>query len=122
MSEHHKFNYIELPGNDLAAMKTFYGTVFGWTFKDWGDAYVEILGGGVDGGFALAADGERQPSNQGALVILYSDDLVKSQESVEANGGTISMQPIDFPGGRRFHFLDPSGNELGIWTKVEMAS
>lgn len=121
MSDHHKFNYIELPGTDLAAMKKFYGTVFGWTFKDWGDAYVEILDGGVDGGFALASE-ERQPSNQGALVILFSDDLVKSEESVKENGGTISLEPIDFPGGRRFHFLDPSGNELGVWTKMPLES
>lgn len=120
MSEHHhKFHYIELPATDLAAMKSFYGSVFGWTFKDWGDAYVEILDGGVEGGIALANEG-RQPSNQGTLVILYSDDLVKSEESVVEHGGTISMEPIDFPGGRRFHFTDPCGNELGIWTKVEV--
>lgn len=121
MSDHHKFHYIELPATDLAAMKTFYGTVFGWTFKDWGDAYVEILGGGVEGGFALATE-ERQPSKQGALVILYSDNLVNSQQSVVEHGGTISMEPIDFPGGRRFHFLDPCGNELGIWTKAPIES
>jgi len=117
MSDHHKFHYIELPATDLTAMKNFYGTVFGWEFKDWGDAYVEVLGSGVEGGFALASE-ERKPSNQGALVILYSDDLVQSQKSVAEHGGTISMEPIDFPGGRRFHFLDPSGNELGIWTKT----
>ena len=119
MSDHHKFHYIELPATDLAVMKNFYGAVFGWEFKDWGDAYVEILGSGGEGGFALASE-ERQPSNQGALVILYSDDLVQTEKSIVEAGCKISMAPIDFPGGRRFHFLDPSGNELGVWTKVEM--
>ena len=116
MSDHHNFHYIELPAKDLAATKSFYGNVFGWEFKDWGDAYVEITGAGVEGGFALASE-ERQPSDQGALVIVYSDDLVKSEQAVADHGGTISMEPFDFPGGRRFHFLDPSGNELGVWTK-----
>ena len=121
MSDHHNFHYIELPAKDLAATKNFYGSVFGWEFTDWGDAYVEIKGAGVEGGFALASE-ERQPSNQGALVILYSDDLVKSEQTVVEHGGTISLAPIDFPGGRRFHFLDPSGNELGVWTKLPIES
>ena len=116
MSNHHHFNYIELPASDLNAMKAFYGATFGWTFKDWGDTYVEIQSAGVEGGFD-GRGGGRKPSNQGALVILYSDDLDASQKAVMENGGTISMEPISFPGGSRFHFLDPSGNELGIWTK-----
>ncbi|QEG20198.1 VOC family protein [Mariniblastus fucicola] len=117
MSNHHKFHYLEFPATDLAAMKDFYGAAFGWKFKDWGDAYVEIQESGVHGGFALATE-ERGPSNQGALVIIYSDDLVQSEKTVVECGGEISMAPIDFPGGRRFHFLDPSGNELGVWTEV----
>lgn len=117
MSNHHHFNYIELPSTDLVKTKEFYGSTFGWTFKDWGDAYVEIQQAGVEGGFALASE-NRKPSNQGALVILYSNDLVASEKAVVENGGKISMEPFDFPGGRRFHFLDPSGNELGVWTKM----
>jgi predicted enzyme related to lactoylglutathione lyase len=117
VSKHHHFNYIELPATDLAAMKTFYGNVFGWTFQDWGDTYASIHGAGVDGGFDAQSD--RKPSDQGALVILYSDDLEASQERVESAGGEISVPIFSFPGGRRFHFTDPSGNELGVWTIVK---
>ena len=117
MSKHHHFNYIELPATDLAAMKSFYGSAFAWTFQDWGDTYVAIHGAGVDGGFD-AASANRKPSDQGTLVILYSDDLEASEKAVMEAGGNISAPAFDFPGGRRFHFTDPSGNELGIWTKA----
>lgn len=115
MSTHHHFNYIELPATDLAAMKAFYGSAFDWTFQDWGDTYAAIQGAGVDGGMDADA-GARKPSNQGTLVILYSEDLVASEKAVIDAGGTISVPAFDFPGGRRFHFTDPSGNELGVWT------
>ncbi len=113
---HHHFHYIELPATDLAAMKAFYGEAFDWTFQDWGDTYVAIQGAGVDGGFD--AESERKPSTNGALVILYSKDLEKSLSAVEKAGGKISIVPFAFPGGRRFHFIDPSGNELAIWTEA----
>jgi len=96
-------------------MKSFYGGAFGWTFVDWGDAYAAIDGAGVEGGFDGNA-GQRKPSNQGALVILYSEDLAATEQAVVDSGGTISVPAFDFPGGRRFHFTDPSGNELGVWT------
>ena len=116
MSEnlHHGFNYIELPAVDLAAMKAFYGQAFDWTFQDWGDVYVAIQGAGIEGGFDKTM--ERKPTRDGVLVILYSKDLIATQKSVEKAGGTISVAPFDFPGGRRFHFVDPSGNELAVWT------
>jgi len=114
MSNHHHFNYIELPATDLAAMKTFYGDAFGWTFQDWGDTYAAIQGAGVEGGMDADA-GTRKPSNQGTLVILFSDDLIASEKAVIDAGGKISVPAFDFPGGRRFHFTDPSGNELGVW-------
>ncbi len=114
---HHHFNYIELPATDLGAMKAFYGAAFGWTFMDWGDTYVSIHGSGVEGGFDLSKG--RRPSVDGALVILYSDNLEDSQAAVEAAGGVISVPAFPFPGGRRFHFRDPSGNELAIWTPGE---
>jgi len=115
---HHTINYIELPATDLAAMKSFYGKTFGWTFQDWGETYVAFHGAGLEGGFDASPDavGGRKPSASGSLVILYSDDLDASVEAVKAAGGTISIEPYGFPGGRRFHFTDPSGNELAIWT------
>ncbi len=111
---HHAFNYIELPATDLSAMKTFYGNAFGWTFQDWGDTYVAIHGSGVEGG--MDANSARKPCADGVLVILYSDDLEGSEKSVVDAGGLISVPAYGFPGGRRFHFTDPSGNELAIWT------
>ena len=115
MNTHHHFNYIELPATDLSAMKSFYGSVFDWTFVDWGDTYVAIHGAGVEGGFD-GDSGQRQPSDQGTLVILYSNDLLASEKAVLDAGGIISVPAFDFPGGRRFQFTDPSGNELGVWT------
>lgn len=110
---HHGFNYIELPSTDNVAMKQFYGNTFGWTFEDWGTTYVAIHGAGVDGGFDQASD--RKPSDQGALVVLYSADLLASEALIRAEDAEISVPAYDFPGGRRFHFKDPSGNELAVW-------
>lgn len=110
---HHTINYIELPMSDVAATKAFYGQVFGWKFQDWGPTYVSFEGAGIDGGFD--ADGI-QRSDHGALVILYSADLTSSQAAVEAAGGTITKPIFSFPGGRRFHFEDPNGNQLAVWT------
>jgi len=115
---HHTFNYIELPATDLVAMKAFYGAAFDWTFQDWGETYVAIYGSGVEGGFDAASD--RKPSVNGALVILFSSNLEQSVEAVRAAGARISVETFDFPGGRRFHFIDPSGNELAIWTPMEI--
>lgn len=115
MSGHHHFNYIELPTTDMAAMKAFYSAAFGWSYVDYGPSYAAITGAGVDGGFDAEASA-RGPSNQGALVILYSDDLPASEKAVRDAGGVISVPAFNFPGGRRFHFTDPSGNELGVWT------
>jgi predicted enzyme related to lactoylglutathione lyase len=112
---HHSINYIELPSTDLEATKTFYGGAFGWTFQAWGDTYLSFSGAEIKGGFELDSP-KRKPSTDGALVILYSDDLEASVKAVTAAGGGISVPPFDFPGGRRFHFHDPSGNELAIWT------
>ncbi len=119
-TNHHTFNYIELPTINMAPMKAFYAKVFGWTFIDYGPTYASFQGAGLDGGFDANpnAVGGRQPSANGALVILYSDDLESSEKIIRDAGGVISVKPFDFPGGRRFHFTDPSGNELAVWTKA----
>ena len=112
---HHSINYIELASTDLDATKAFYNAVFGWAFQDWGDAYASFSGAGIDGGFEQNVHG-RLPSREGPLVILYSEDLEATEAAVGAAGGSIATPAYEFPGGRRFHFLDPSGNELAVWT------
>lgn len=117
MNQHHNLHYIELPSLNNSAMKTFYGEVFGWTFQDWGPSYVAIHGAGIEGGFDMESD--RTPTEQGALVIIYTQDLEASEMAVKRSGGVITKPIFTFPGGRRFHFNDPSGNGLAVWTIVE---
>jgi predicted enzyme related to lactoylglutathione lyase len=110
--DHHRIDYVELSSTDIPATKTFYSTVFGWTFTDWGPDYVSFATSGLGGGFA------RVDSNRtgGPLVILYSTALEETQQTVESHGGRIAKPIFSFPGGRRFHFLDPNGNELAVWS------
>lgn len=109
-----KIDYVELPARDLAAMKAFYGAAFGWTFEDWGPEYTAFSNAGLAGGFRRT---NAPPVRAGALVILYADDLAAAERAVTDAGGAI-IERHDFPGGRRFHFADPSGNELAVWTKA----
>ncbi|MDA3628665.1 VOC family protein [Saccharopolyspora sp. WRP15-2] len=112
---HHALDYIEIGVDDFAAAKAFYGSAFGWTFTDYGPgpAYVGINGsGGEVGGFRLTDE----VSAGGPLVLLYSDDLDASAQAVRDAGGSVVRGPYEFPGGRRFHFHDPAGNELGVWS------
>ena len=113
---HHKVDFFEIPATDLAASKAFYAAAFGWTFQDWGDAYADIQGAGMTGGLRKV-DAHPPGARTGALMILYSDDLAASETAVAAAGGRVT-EHHEFPGGKRFHFLDPSGTELAIWTKV----
>ena len=114
-ARHHKLDYIEIPATDLAAAKAFYGEAFGWSFQDWGDDYADILGAGVGGGLRKV---DVPPPRGGTLAIVYSDDLEASEKAVTAAGGRITERH-EFPGGRRFHFADPTGVELAVWTKAE---
>lgn len=104
-------DYIEFTVPDLPAIKLFYSSAFGWTFQDWGDEYISFSDGRVDGGFAR---GEAKPG--GPLVILYSGELEAQQAKVKEAGGRITKDIFSFPGGRRFHFADPAGNELAVWS------
>ena len=111
-------DYVELTVTDMRAAQDFYGTAFGWSFTAYGDEYSGIRTAAESesaseeaGGLLLAETVTRG----GPLVLLYSDDLDDTLEKVEAAGGTVVNGPYEFPGGRRFHFLDPSGNELGVW-------
>ena len=111
----HAIDYLELPTADLPATRAFYEAAFGWTFREWAPVYVSFAGAGLDGGF----DATRAPAaaGTGPLTVLYSDDLAASQNAVEAAGGTITKPVFEFPGGRRFHFRDPGGNELAVWSE-----
>jgi predicted enzyme related to lactoylglutathione lyase len=112
MREDGKIDYVEMPAGDLPATKAFYASAFGWTFTDYGPEYA-AMSEGLDGGFhADAAEAVKKP-----LVILYAHDLEAMAAKVAAAGGTIVRPIFSFPGGRRFHFTDPSGNELAVWAE-----
>jgi predicted enzyme related to lactoylglutathione lyase len=113
MHAHHGIDYVELTVRDLEAAKRFYGDAFGWKFNDYGPEYAGIQGvdrevGGLHRTASLRLGGP--------LVILYSDDLEGTLAAVRSAGGLIVREPFSFPGGRRFQFTDPSGNELGVWS------
>ena len=115
MTEHEKISYVEFPAKDIPATKAFFQTVFGWDFKDYGPDYISFSNQGVDGGF-YKSDLKSSRDQGAALVVLYSRDLEATEEKVEQAGGVISTPIFSFPGGRRFHFLEPSGNELAVWS------
>jgi len=112
---HHSINYIELPLRDVEATKAFYANVFGWTFHDYGPDYQSFSGAGVDGGFNREA--EITPPGSGVLVVLYSSTLEETLAAVRGAGAKILQEPYSFPGGRRFHFIDPNGVELAVWSE-----
>jgi len=111
---HHAIDYIEISVTDMHQARRFYEAAFDWRFNDYGSAYAGIRKpGGEAGGLRLAS--EVTPG--GPLVILYSKDLETTLAKVRAAGGRITTEPFEFPGGRRFHFNDPSGNELAVWSE-----
>ena len=117
MPVHHAIDYIEFTVRDLAEAKGFFAAAFGWAFNDYGPEYAGIQAPDGDGEVGGLRPGEPAPG--GPLVILYSDDLEATLDAVKAAGGRIVTEPFSFPGGRRFHFQDPSGNELAVWTDAE---
>ena len=107
-----KIDNIEFNVSDIARSKAFYGEAFGWSFTDYGPTYTEFSDGRLTGGFTTG-----EPVRPGGpLVILYADDLAQAQASLEAAGARISREVFAFPGGRRFHFIDPDGYELAVWS------
>ncbi len=115
MKQHGKINYVEFPSTDIAACKDFFSQVFGWAFQDYGPEYAAFSDQGMDGGF-YASEHSARIQQGSALIVLYSDDLQQTLEQVEQAGGSIIKPIFDFPGGRRFHFLEPSGNEFAVWS------
>ena len=105
-----KIAYLELPSNNVPALKAFYGQLFGWTFQDFGDDYAAIVGAGMDGGF----NGDPGSKPKVPLAIIETTDIEDMLKRVQESGGTITMPTFTYPGGQRFHFVDPSGNELAV--------
>lgn len=111
MTDNH-INYIEFKAHNLTAIKEFYTTAFNWIFTDYGPNYIAFSGSGLDGGFEKT---EMQIIN-GALTVLYHSDLNTAKKRVIQAKGQITKDIFSFPGGHRFHFMDPSGNELAVWS------
>lgn len=105
-------NYIELLAHDLDKTKAFYAAVFNWKFTDYGENYIAFDNSGMQGGFEKTT----APIVNGALVVLYHSNLQAIKAKVIEAGGHISEEIFEFPGGRRFHFRDPSGNDLAVWS------
>jgi predicted enzyme related to lactoylglutathione lyase len=108
----YRIDYIEFPATDLSATKRFYQDVFGWVFTDYGPDYTSFADGRIAGGFTK----ETQAHPLGPLVVIYAEDLAAVQQKVQAANGKIVKPIFEFPGGKRFHFTDPSGNELSVWS------
>ncbi len=117
MNEHEKLNYVELPARDLPATRAFFQRVFGWEFEEFGPDYSAFAGQGLDGGF-YRSELHSSTQNGSALLVFYSDDLEATQARIEQAGGRIEKPIFDFPGGRRFHFSEPSGNEFAVWSTL----
>jgi predicted enzyme related to lactoylglutathione lyase len=115
MNQHEKINYVEFPSRDLALTKAFFEKAFGWTFQDYGPDYAAFLKEGLDGGF-YRSDKASSTEAGAALIVFYSERLEETQAKVEAAEGRIVKPTFAFPGGRRFHFTEPAGNEFAVWS------
>ena len=118
MNEHEKINYVEFPAKDIEAAKAFFTEVFGWSFTDYGPEYTVFTDEGINGGF-YKSDLTASTDNGSALIVFYSEALEQTQSKIENAGGTIVKPIFSFPGGRRFQFGDPNGNEYAVWSDVE---
>ena len=108
-----RIDYVEFPATDIPATKNFYAGVFGWKFEDYGPDYTSFMDGRLAGGFMKAV----HAGGNGVLIVLYAADLEAIEAKVKSSGGRIVKPTFSFPGGRRFHFADPNGNELAVWSE-----
>lgn len=115
MDHHHHINYIELPAKNLEATKAFFMKAFGWSFQDYGPEYISFSDSGIAGGF-FKSELSSSTEKGSALVVLYSKDLEATFSKVRNAGGAIIKEIFSFPGGRRFHFKEPSENEFAVWS------
>jgi len=107
-----RVDYIEFLTTDIEETKRFYSNIFGWEFTDYGPDYASFTDGRLTGGFSLAP----AVAAGGPLVVLYATNLEEIEADIRGSGGRIVRETFEFPGGRRFHFTDPSGNELAVWS------
>nr|WP_299172045.1 VOC family protein [uncultured Allomuricauda sp.] len=105
-------NYVEFKAFDLEKTKAFYSSCFGWKFTDYGPTYTAFSESGLEGGFETS----EETVVNGALIVLYHENLIHIQQKIIEAGGKVVREIFSFPGGRRFHFTDPSGNELAVWS------
>ncbi len=115
MKNNEKINYVEFPAKDLDAARNFFGTVFSWEFTDYGPEYTAFFNAGLNGGF-YKSDLSSTTDNGSTLVVFYSEDIEETKSNIKKAGGKIVKPVFEFPGGRRFHFTDPNGNEYAVWS------
>jgi len=115
MSSDQKIDYIEFPAEAFQAVEEFYSSTFGWSFTDYGPDYRAFSDEKLNGGF-YKSNLRSRTENGAALVVIYADDLEATRDRIVAADGSVCKEIFSFPGGRRFHFLDPHGNELAVWS------
>lgn len=115
MKRHETINYVEFPARDLARTKRFFGEVFAWEFEDYGPDYIAFSDQGLDGGF-YRSEKSSSAAEGAALVVFYSERLEETLGKIVAADGNVVRPVFSFPGGRRFHFCDPNGNEFAVWS------
>ena len=116
MRSENRIDYIEIPVTDPAKARDFFSQLMGWQFEEWGEDYISFNDGNMDGGFRRS---EEPAPATGVLVVFFSTDLERDRNRVVELGASISQDIFSFPGGRRFHFVDPVGNEYAIWAEVQ---
>ena len=109
----HRLDYVEFAARDVGAAKKFYSEVFGWRFTDYGPDYTSFSDGRLSGGFRGDPNAR---ANTNPLIVIYTSELERTQGAVLAAGGIVVLPTHEFPGGRRFHFADPNGLELAVWS------
>ena len=111
-----RIDYVEIPVTELEKTREFLRSLHGWEFQDWGDDYSSFSDGRLEGGLRRA--GQAAPAS-GVLLVFYSTNLERDVERVRELGATISQPIFAFPGGRRFHFVDPAGIEFAMWSDAD---
>ncbi len=119
MNNHEKINYVEFPAKNISATKQFFEAAFGWTFDDYGPDYSAFSNQGLAGGF-FSSDLASSTENGAALIIFYSQNIEATEIKIKNARGVISKAIFSFPGGRRFHFKEPSGNEFAVWSDIDI--